>query len=100
MWPAEAAAGELFAITAMLRSEHLRSNHRGPLTRWNHSHLRVSKVKFKLWTTKTNCQAISERPVIYGLQSSSLRFRRKVRSALALQNADGTVGEAEPLGHH
>ena len=46
MRPAAAAAGDLFVRvhTAVLRPERLRNSHRGPLTRWKHSYLHVSKV--------------------------------------------------------
>jgi hypothetical protein len=50
-------------FAAMLRSERLRNNHRGLLTRWNHTNLRASTIARKFWTDESDCQA-STRPMV------------------------------------
>ena len=51
-------------FAAMLRSERLRNNLCGLLTRWNHLDLRARKVAWKFWTNESDCQESTQPMVI------------------------------------
>jgi hypothetical protein len=70
-------------FAAMLRSERLHNNHRGLLTRWNHTDLRARKVGRKLWTNEAACQA-SARPMVIcydAVTALTWRFCQNARSS-------------------